>query len=231
MKFSEQRDKIFPAFVKAQSAFRKATKDSNNPFFKSKYANLDSYLDGSAEGLQDNDLAVMQDVSTPSETNKVSVSTLLLHSSGQWIESEPTSMTPQDNKPQSYGSTVTYARRYNLSGFLGMGAEDDDGNAGSKKPKEPAKQEGPKRAKVNDTLLKCKTPEDYSKMVDWIVNNYGEKIWQELSGHPTKKGETWEKVFEPHYKRVNKVSPLEEDNESLEKEQEENIERWKDRIA
>ena len=142
MKTSDSTDKIFPAFIKAQAEFSRATKDKSNPFFKSKYADLNGYLDGSLPQLQANGLAVLQDTSAPEEGNKISVSIRLIHTSGQWIESDKLTMTPTDMKPQTFGSCLTYLRRYNYSSFMSMGAEDDDGNRASKAPK--AKPEAPK---------------------------------------------------------------------------------------
>ncbi len=127
MQFSESLTKIAPAFIKAKAAFLKASKDTNNPFYEKKYANLDSYIDGSAEGLKDNDLAVLQDCS--GNDGKVCLATMIIHSSGEWIMSDPIEMSPADKKPTTYGSLVTYARRYSLSSMLGMGSKDDDDGA------------------------------------------------------------------------------------------------------
>ncbi len=127
MQFSESITKIAPAFIKAKAAFLKASKDSDNPFFESKYANLDSYIDGSAAGLAENELAILQDCS--GYDGKVCLATMLIHSSGEWIMSEPIEMTPADKKPTTYGSLVTYCRRYSLSSLLGMGSKDDDDGA------------------------------------------------------------------------------------------------------
>jgi hypothetical protein len=127
MQFSESLTKIAPAFIKAKAAFLKASKGSDNPFFESKYANLDSYIDGSAEGLAENELAILQDCS--GNDGKVCLATMIIHSSGEWIMSDPIEMTPADKKPTTYGSLVTYARRYSLSSILGMGSKDDDDGA------------------------------------------------------------------------------------------------------
>ena len=86
MKTSEQIDKIAPAFVKAQAEFSKAHKDSTNPFFKSKYADLNAYLDASMPALHSNGLAVFQNTSSPQDKAGVTVSIRLIHTSGQWIE-------------------------------------------------------------------------------------------------------------------------------------------------
>ena len=127
MIMSESISKLAPAFIKAKAAFLKASKDSDNPFFNSKYANLDSYIDGSAEGLADNELAILQDCS--GNDGKVCLATMIIHSSGEWIMSDPIEMSPADKKPTTYGSLVTYARRYSLSSMLGMGSKDDDDGA------------------------------------------------------------------------------------------------------
>jgi len=127
MRFSENLTKIAPAFIKAKAAFLKASKDSDNPFFESKYANLDSYIDGSAQGLAENELAILQDCS--GNDGRVCLATMIIHSSGEWIMSDPIEMTPADKKPTTYGSLVTYARRYSLSSMLGMGSKDDDDGA------------------------------------------------------------------------------------------------------
>jgi hypothetical protein len=202
MKFSEKIDKIFPAFVKAQSEFMKATKDSTNPFFNSKYADLNAYLDGSAEGLKDNDLAIIQDSTGSPERHVVSVSTLIVHSSGQWIQSEPLTMIPTDNKPQTYGSCLTYCRRYSLSTMLSMGASDDDGNRASKTPKLP------KRAEMNKELSNLTSLEEFKSYARNFVETYGAGVWSMPSGHTQKKGETVQQLFETHKNRLSGVPPV-----------------------
>ena len=199
MKFSEKIDKIFPAFVKAQSEFMKATKDSTNPFFNSKYADLNAYLDGSAEGLKDNELAIMQDSTGSEEKHVVSVSTVIVHSSGQWIQSEPLTMIPTDNKPQTYGSCLTYCRRYSLSTLLSMGAGDDDGNRASKPPKLP------KRSEINKELGNMTNLEEFKSYARNFVEKYGSGVWVLASGH---KKETIQQLFETHKNRLSGIPPV-----------------------
>lgn len=122
---SEQIDEISKALSKAQSELQSANKDSNNPFFKSKYADLAEVWNVSREPLANNGLAVVQ-INEISE-GKTCLSTILTHSSGQWIKGTlPLILTKNDM--QGLGSAITYARRYGLSAILGVIQEDDDGN-------------------------------------------------------------------------------------------------------
>ncbi|PEA90602.1 ERF family protein, partial [Bacillus thuringiensis] len=77
--------------------------------------------------LSKNGLSVMQ---IPSgDGQNVTLKTLLLHESGEWLESDALTMKPVKNDPQAIGSCVTYARRYSLAAFLSLNTgEDDDGN-------------------------------------------------------------------------------------------------------
>ena len=127
---SPQINELAAALSKAQGAMKGAVKDSSNPHFKSKYADLSSVWDACRKVLAANGLSVIQ---TPeeSERQEVRISTTLLHSSGQWITSTyAIPVTKAD--AQGYGSAITYARRYSLAAMVGVAPEDDDGNAASK---------------------------------------------------------------------------------------------------
>jgi hypothetical protein len=119
------------ALAKAQAQIKPASKDAVNPHFKSKYADLAAIWEVIREPLAANGLSVVQ--MPRAEGTKVTVTTLLLHSSGQWLKSDLTMVAGQ-NTPQGLGSCITYARRYALGAIVGVAAEiDDDGNAASKK--------------------------------------------------------------------------------------------------
>lgn len=118
------------ALSKAQGAMEGALKDSSNPFFKSKYADLASVWSACREALSINGLAVVQMPS--SYEGLVQVETVLMHSSGEWISSVLT-LRPTKDDPQGMGSTISYARRYALASMVGVYQEDDDGNKGSGK--------------------------------------------------------------------------------------------------
>ena len=130
MTHSEQINEIAAAIAKAQGQIKGASKDANNPFFKSKYADLASVWDACRGALSANGLAVIQ--SPSAEGTRVSVDTLLTHSSGQWMAGT-VSVTAKEDTPQAIGSAITYLRRYALQSFVGVSPEDDDANAASAK--------------------------------------------------------------------------------------------------
>lgn len=135
MNKSESISKLAEALSKAQGAIKNALKDSSNPYFKSKYADLASVWDACRAELSANSLSVVQvpEVIESEAGTKINVHTLLMHSSGEWIDGE-LKMAPVKDDPQGIGSAITYARRYALSAFVGIAPEDDDGNAASGKP-------------------------------------------------------------------------------------------------
>ena len=128
MQKSEQINELATALSKAQGKIKGAMKDSANPFFKSKYADLASVWEAFRQPFTENGLSLVQLPST--KDNQVTLESVLLHSSGQWI-SETMSAQPKDMSPQSVGSTITYLRRYGAQSIAGVCPEDDDGNAGS----------------------------------------------------------------------------------------------------
>ena len=129
MKTSDSIKTIAPALVAAQAQIRFAVKDSTNPHFKSKYANINSTVDAIKPALNDNGIAFIQSLS-PSDDGKLHLTTRLLHSSGEWLED--TAVCPlQKQDAQGVGSCVSYLRRYSLTSMLGLYSEDDDGNSAS----------------------------------------------------------------------------------------------------
>ena len=130
MTHSEQINELSTALSKAQGLIEGAKKDAANPFFKSKYADLASVWDACRAALAVNGLAVIQ--SPAAEGTRVSVDTLLTHSSGQWVAGT-VSVTAKEDSPQAIGSAITYLRRYALQSFVGVAPEDDDANAASAK--------------------------------------------------------------------------------------------------
>lgn len=126
------------SLAKAQGEFGKVLKDitakiqtKNGGSYSYQYADLASVLEAIRKPLSDNGLAIMQPTSCNGD--KVSITTILSHSSGEWISSslvlpvEPNS----DKQPyiQAVGSAVTYGKRYALCGLLGISAESDDDGA------------------------------------------------------------------------------------------------------
>ncbi len=123
---SESTNELAAALSKAQGLMGAAKFDKVNPHFKSKYASLAAVVDALREPFAKNGLSYTQ--TTHVSDGSFTLTTRLLHASGQWIVSEyPLPMTA---KPQELGSALTYARRYSLSAIAGIAAdEDDDANA------------------------------------------------------------------------------------------------------
>lgn len=130
MNKSESVKELAAALCKAQGALKGAVKDTANPFFKSKYADLASVWDAVREPFSANGLSIVQ-VTLPSEGNEIVLETTLMHSSGEWV-SGVLSLPVSKADAQGYGSAMTYARRYGLAAITGVAPEDDDGNAAAK---------------------------------------------------------------------------------------------------
>lgn len=123
---SESIAALAAALSKAQADITGALKDSSNPFFKSKYADLASCWDACRKQLAANGLCVIQ---TTTHTDAgVMLVTTLAHSSGEWIRGTLPVLT-KDNGPQAQGSGITYARRYALAAIVGLAQIDDDAEA------------------------------------------------------------------------------------------------------
>jgi hypothetical protein len=121
---------------KAQASIEGAVKGKVNPAFKSKYADLSSVWEACREALTDNGLSVVQSPG-PVADGRMELTTMLLHSSGEWMRGTLTIPLGKVDA-QAYGSATTYARRYALAAFVGVSPEDDDGNAAAKaKPTAP----------------------------------------------------------------------------------------------
>ena len=179
MNTSEQINELATALAKAQGEITGALKDSANPFFKCKYADLASCWDACRAALSANGLSVVQTTArgepvtiqwetTDQTSGEVSqfkvdtvelvVETTLLHASGQWIRSA-LPLIPRDASPQGMGSALTYGRRYGLTAMIGVAQVDDDANAASgrggeaikgvRKPIDPLENQAAFAASVN----------------------------------------------------------------------------------
>ena len=171
MKTSKTIDLLSKAFVSAQADLKNATFDKVNLHFKNKYATLAGMRDSIAPALAKHGLAVIQ--GTAEKPSGFTVSTRLIHQSGQWIESEyPLPL----GEPQKMGSAYTYARRYSLAAICGIASEeDDDGNATNEKPKENglASLQGSDAASKGHPTDQSKTPKaearpEYAKISNGI---------------------------------------------------------------
>jgi len=130
---SDSIKELATALSKVQGELTYAKKDSSNPFFKSRYADLESVWDACRSLMAANGLSVIQMPGNYFE-GRMWLVTRLCHNSGEWIEQEM-SVPVQKADAQGAGSALTYMRRYALAAFIGVVQADDDGNAASQQTK------------------------------------------------------------------------------------------------
>lgn len=156
--------KLAEALSKAQGKMEGAKKDSDNPFFRSKYANLASVWDACRCPLSENGLSVVQTpmtrfrgipeaytwISKNGEEKhgirvpcEITLVTMLIHSSGEFIEGEFSCLL-DTAEPQAVGSAITYLRRYGLQSMVGIAPqdEDDDGETAQGRGEKGFQQKG-----------------------------------------------------------------------------------------
>lgn len=139
---SEQINELAAALAMAQGQIEGAKKSSSNPFFKSKYADLAECWNTCREALTANGISVIQMPEEINENGRLNITTMLAHSSGQYISSTLT-MTVTKLDPQAIGSAITYGRRYALAAMVGLAQEDDDGEKAMARPKDKKSAESP----------------------------------------------------------------------------------------
>ena len=170
---SESVKELNTALAKAQGELFAAKKDSINPHFKSKYADLASVWEACREALSSNGLSVTQ-MPAEFQNNIMTLVTRISHSSGEWLEQTMTCPVGKPD-PQGIGSCLTYMRRYALAAVVGVYQDDDDANSASYAPKErPATLTDDELSKIK--LLAVATHSDVAK----IAQFYGKKELHEI---------------------------------------------------
>lgn len=134
---------LYTSLAKFNQEVDRIAKDANNPMFRNNYATVDQIITEIRPILAKNGLSIIQiplNLHLEQGGEWVGVKTILLHESGQTLESEPFYLKAQGQKtangyaitPQALGSAITYCRRYSLTSFLCLSTgQDDDGNAAS----------------------------------------------------------------------------------------------------
>lgn len=111
------------ALINFQKTVKPIKKEEVNPFYKSKYANLEAVLDAIKTPL------VLAGLSVSQFPDGDGLTTLVIHAeSGEWLQSTQKLLLAKQD-PQGQGSALSYARRYSLCAVLGLITEDDDGNS------------------------------------------------------------------------------------------------------
>lgn len=139
---------IAPALLAAQKTMGDAVKGASNPFFKSRFADLNAVREAVIPAMNAQGITVLQP--TVWVEGKSFVRTMLLHTSGEFIASDTEIIAAKLNDPQAHGSGVSYARRYGLQSIANVGAVDDDGEA--------AMQRKPATSNSSSSSVKESTP-------------------------------------------------------------------------
>ena len=141
---------IYSKLLKVQTEIGAISKDTKNPFYNSKYFDINSLLRQVMPLLQKQELVLIQPIQDGQ------VKSVIIDTEGGSVESSM--FLPEINDPQKLGSAITYYRRYTLQSLLALQAEDDDGNATVNQVSE-----------VQKDWLNENTPE-FSKAIEYIKN-------------------------------------------------------------
>jgi hypothetical protein len=127
IEMSENINALATALSRAQARIQGAIKGNDNPEFGSRYADLAAVWAACRGALTKNGLSVVQFPGAVSG-NFMSLTTMLMHSSGQWIR-QALSIPLSRLDAQEYGAATTYARRYALAAVVGVYPQEEDGAA------------------------------------------------------------------------------------------------------
>lgn len=131
MKMSDNVQQLFAGLVKLRAKIKQPTKSKSNPFFKSKYVDLEGVQKAIDDAKEGTGIDYTQFIET-SPDGMTGVSTMIYSDKGDYIISDPLYLRPAKNDPQGNGSVITYSRRYQLSSMFGISSDiDDDGNNAS----------------------------------------------------------------------------------------------------
>ncbi len=195
MKTSDQINEIAKALSLAQGEMTGAKKGAKNPFFKSNYSDLSMVIEAISKPFADNGLCFVQGAEMSEQ--RVSVTTRIIHTSGQWIEAE-TQLPPTKNDAQGVGSAITYGKRYGLQALAGVPSTDDDGQLAVKHKATPQKVTKASLTKIEtkaiDTLLQLSENKDALGL---------RQAWDELS--QPEKDHVWAKLPQDTRSHINEL--------------------------
>ena len=160
---------IATALLKAQTEMSNPKKGSTNPFFKSKYADLNSIREAVIPVLNSNGISVLQPIVHTEGKNFVK--TILLHESGELMESLTEIVYNKINDAQAQGSGISYARRYALQSFVCVGADDDDGQKAVQNKPNASREVMQKAKEANATIDQIKSKYSVSaELEQYFIN-------------------------------------------------------------
>jgi hypothetical protein len=196
LKHSDSITNLATSLATAQGELEGAVKDSNNPAFSSKYADLSSVVAALKACFPKHGLSYSQCPCT-NDKDEVGVETMLMHSSGEWLLGDAYFMPVAKANAHGFGSILTYARRYSLAAMAGVAPEDDDANAGV-----TAKLAGkmpPKEFVDHCTAMASATNADELRLAFTTAVRAAEKVGDEASKKSfTEKKDQLKSTMTPH---------------------------------
>lgn len=176
MKKEQEQSKktIYQKLHSVQESMGAISKDSENPFFKSKYFDINKLIEHCAPILSANNLILLQPIA-----NGRVITQIIDIDTGERIESEM--VLPTITDPQKGGSVITYYRRYTLQSLLGLQAQDDDANSFSIAEKKQFEKEIKDALKMHASeFADCKTIEDAKELYKEIMKEYPKEKFEQF---------------------------------------------------
>lgn len=159
-----KKDNLATAMCVFRAELVQPKKDAVNPYFKSKYATLDSVVSAIDTAAEVAGLTYVQ--MTDYIDGAFVLVTTIMHKSGESVQGKY--ILPATGKPQDIGSAITYARRYALSAAFGIVAdEDDDGNTAAPVIKQPTAEENEAFKNYKAAVKACATLDDLKAL--WVA--------------------------------------------------------------
>lgn len=141
-------NKIFKAYIESKKSFNVILKSKTNPMYKSKYADISEIISAIETQLMENGLSFYHESVEPQNDGYIALQLVLIHESGESMKFGVCEFpagrlayrkdkqgnvieTFMEYTPQTFGSAMTYLRRYTLLSGFGLASEDDDGNHAS----------------------------------------------------------------------------------------------------
>lgn len=222
MQTSESIKEIAVAMNQFQQEVEQPSKSADNPFFKSKYVPLENVISTIKKYAIPKGLSYFQDTLT-NEKGDIGIRTRIQHTSGEFIETDILYLPNDKKNAQGAGSSITYARRYQLSAAFGIASdEDDDGNGASSvsktssKPKTSSYNNDQKKPAANEFFktkkevegrikdLSAKTGTTETVLKDYIVKTTNDKSGKEYKDFNSNNIESSVSVLEAMEDKANK---------------------------
>jgi hypothetical protein len=182
MRTSETIGAVAAALAKAQGSMAAAKRDGTNSHYGNRYASLGRLLEAAKPSLSSNGLSVVQGsecVEAEGVPPTGVVVTMLLHSSGEWLESTLAVPLAASLSYQELGKALTYLRRYSLASMVGIVSDEDDDaevDRAARSTPEPATPRPPRRPAPR---REASPAGDDGRTVQGVIRDVRQTPWQD----------------------------------------------------